>query len=449
MSLPKPPAAPPSFADLGLHAALCQAVIGLGHAQPTAIQAATLAPVLSGADLLACAPTGSGKTVAYALPLLQRLLTHPHAGPAPSGQRRTTRALVLVPTRELAVQTGATLRALANRLPRDLRISVLCGGGALNPQLRGLRGGSDLVVATPGRLLDVLAHNGLNLNGVDTLVLDEADRLLDAGFANEWAALAAHLPPKRQNLLWSATLGPALAGQAAEWLRQPVHVHLGPDPAHRTAEVVQHAWQVPAHRRTTWLAGWLREQPRGRVLVFVATRHAAETVAAKLRKAGWAAEPLHGQLGLGKRTQVLADFKANRLPVVVATDLAARGVDVPELPVVVHHDLARSPSDHVHRTGRTGRAGAAGIAISLVTPKATAHWHLLARKCGLTVSLQPAPGLSDADAAALSAALNPADTATGPSPRPAPQGLDPNGGVKGRRPSKKDRLRAGQRAGPA
>ncbi len=446
---PTPATAPttPHFVDLGLTADLCRVLAGLGYGQPTPVQAAALGAVLQGADVLACAPTGSGKTAAYALPLLQRLLLNPQAGPAPTGQRRVTRQLVLVPTRELAAQVGATLRAVANRLPRDLRISVLSGGGSVNPQLLALRGGSDCVVATPGRLLDVLAHNGLHLGGLETLVLDEADRLLDAGFAEEWQRIANRLPQQRQNLLWSATLSPAVTQLASAWLHQPVCIDLSAQNPTHPRDIEQHAWQVPTPGRTAWLAGWLRQRPAEPVLVFVATRYAAETVAAKLRKAGLAAEPLHGQLGQGKRTQVLADFKAGRLPVVVATDLAARGIDVPDLPLVVNFDLARSPSDHVHRVGRTGRAGAAGLAISLVPPEAQAHWQLLARKCGLAAQLQLAPGLSEADARALSA-VRPATDAPNPRPDELPRrGLDPNGGVKGRRPSKKDRLRAAAQPG--
>lgn len=417
------------FTPTGLGPDLLRALATLGHQQPTPVQMQAIPAVLAGRDVLACAPTGSGKTVAFALPLLQQLQqTPPHT--LPNGQR-AARALVLVPTRELAVQVGNTLRSVANRLPVGLRVTVVFGGVSINPQLRGLRGGTDLVVATPGRLLDLVAHNALRLDGVRTLVLDEADRLLDTGFADEWARIARLLPTQRQNLLFSATFAPAVIALADGLLHDPVRVDVAPV-AEAAPDIEQLAISVDAHQRTQLLRHLIDTERWSRVLVFVASQHAADTVAAKLRKAGLSAEPFHGGLSQGKRQQVLADFKLSRVGVVVATDLAARGLDIAELPVVVNFDLPRSTEDHTHRTGRTGRAGAQGLAVSFVSPATEAHLRLIEKRLGIRLGREVVRGFEP------TAAAEPPPAAAGP------QGLDPHGGIKGKRPSKKDKLRQQQ-----
>jgi ATP-dependent RNA helicase RhlE len=341
------------FSSTGLRPELLNAMAGKGYTQPTPVQVEAIPAVLQGRDVLACAPTGSGKTAAFALPLLQNLLPRERAGHYEGSSARLPRVLVLVPTRELAIQVGATLRDVANRLAQPVKVTVVFGGVSINPQMMGLRGGTDVVVATPGRLLDLADHNALSLRGVHTLVLDEADRMLDQAFGDEWAAISALLPAQRQNLLFSATFNRAVEAMAQQLLHDPVRISVQLPPE-VPADITQRAIAVDAPRRTQLLRHLLTTERWSRVLVFVATQHAADTVAEKLRKARISAEPFHGGLSQGKRTQVLADFKLSRVKVVVATDVAARGLDIADLPVVVNFDLPRSADDHTHRIGRTG-----------------------------------------------------------------------------------------------
>jgi superfamily II DNA/RNA helicase len=408
------------FTALGLLSPLAQAAAGRGYVVPTPVQREAIPAVLAGRDVLASAQTGSGKTAAYSLPLLQGLLDRRHE------KNRDPRALVLVPTRELAAQVGETLRELVRQVAAPLRIAVVFGGVSINPQLMGLRGGADLVVATPGRLLDLIAHNALRLGSVSTLVLDEADRLLDLGFSEELGRILEQLPERRQTLLFSATFPPAIAALAASALRDPVRIDVPAEPE-TAPDIAQRAIEVDPSRRTQLLARLVKDEGWKRVLVFVATKHAAETVADKLRKAGLEAEPFHGVLSQGKRSQVLADFKASRVQVVVATDLAARGIDVVQLPAVVNYDLPRSAVDHVHRIGRTGRAGESGVAVSFVSAETEAHFRLIEKRQGAQVPRERIAGFEPAA---------PAELAPG---AVAPSGT---GGIKGKRPSKKDKLRA-------
>ena len=392
----------------------------------TEVQARSIAPILQGQDVFVCAPTGSGKTLAYVLPLLEAAAQ----GAAHNAKgAKLAATLVLVPTRELAVQVGEVFKSLAQRLPYGVKVSVIFGGVSIQPQLRGLRGGTDIVVATPGRLLDVMAHNALPLSSVRTLVLDEADRMLDQGFADEVQAVFGQIPLPCQRLFLSATFAPAVSGWAMALLQQPVRVDLRQAHAAQ-ADITQRAFAVDSEKRMRLLRHLMAGAHWSRVLVFVATQYAAEIVADKLRKAGLRAEPLHGHLSQGKRSQVLEDFKAARIQVVVATDLAARGIDVLQLPVVVNYDLPRSAQDYTHRIGRTGRAGESGLAISFVCPDTQPHWQLIVKRQVLSVSLETEPGF-EATASA------PKATVAG-----APGALDPHGGIKGKRPSKKDKLRA-------
>ncbi|MDP3413946.1 MAG: DEAD/DEAH box helicase, partial [Polaromonas sp.] len=309
------------FSSLGLSPALLRAVSAKAYLSPTAIQAAAIPTVLQGRDVLASAQTGSGKTAAFALPLLQSLQQLPGEKP------RRVRLLVLVPTRELAAQVGEEIRSLAQHLPRALKVAIVFGGVSINPQMMNLRGGADIVVATPGRLLDLADHNAVNLSGVAALVLDEADRLLDLGFADELSRILALLPAGRQNLFFSATFPPAVQALANQLLRDPVHIDAPAEPEGEP-DITQRAIAVDTGRRTQLLRHLITQNTWRRVLVFVATKHAAEIVADKLRKVRIYAEPFHGELSQGKRTQVLADFKASRLKVVVATDVASRGIDI-------------------------------------------------------------------------------------------------------------------------
>ena len=413
-----------AFAALGLSAAWSAAAAACGHVEPTTIQATAIPAILAGRDLVASAPTGSGKTVAFALPLLQAC-----GGAARQTSRETprrTRALILVPTRELAAQVGEVLRDLARAVSSvssdvspPLKIAVLFGGVSVNPQMMALRGGAEVVVATPGRLLDLVEHHALSLGQVALLVLDEADRMLDAGFADEWARIRALLPARRQNLLFSATLPPAVQALANELLDDPLHIDV-PAAEQEAPAIEQRAVQVDAARRTQLLHHLLQQQGWTRVLVFAATQFGSERVAHKLRKQGVKAAAFHGDLGQGARTQVLADFKAGRLQVLVATDVAARGIDIAQLPAVVNYDLPRSAVDHVHRIGRTARAGERGVAISFVSADSEAHFRLIEKRQLLRVPREQIAGFEPKDVAAV-----PAN----------------NGGIKGKRKSRKDKLR--------
>ena len=415
------------FTQLGLAPALLplllRALHDKGYTAPTPIQSMAIPALLSGRDVLASAQTGSGKTAAFALPLLQRI----HDLPSRAG--RTTSALILVPTRELAVQVGEALVSFGKYLPQQIKVAVVFGGVSINPQMMHLRGGADVVVATPGRLIDLIDHNALSLAHVKTLVLDEADKLLDMGFADELARIMAQLPAKRQNALFSATFAPAIEALAAAMMHEPLRIEIKPEPE-TVLPITQRAIAVDAAKRTQLLRHMVQTEKWQRVLVFVATKHAAEIVADKLRKADINAEPFHGELSQGKRSQVLMDFKAKAVQVVVATDVAARGLDISALPVVVNYDLPRSATDYTHRIGRTGRAGVSGIAVSFVSAATRAHFKLIEKRHAIKLALEQVLGFEPVEVSPVNAA--------------DPQGT---GGVKGKRPSKKDKLRAATEAG--
>jgi superfamily II DNA/RNA helicase len=418
------------FSTLGLRPELLKALKPQDYPAPTPIQNLAIPAVLQGADVQASAQTGSGKTAAYALPVLELIMRRPRT------PLRRVHTLVLVPTRELAVQVGDTLRSLATHLPA-LKITVVFGGVSINPQMMGLRGSADVIVATPGRLLDLIDKNALSLTAVQTLVLDEADKLLDLGFKDELQAILKLLPERRQNLLFSATFAPAVQSLADALLTEPVRVDVLPQIG-TAPDITQRAMAVDAPQRTQLLRHLFQTHGWKRVLVFAATQHACQIIAAKLRKAGINAEPFHGQLGQGKRSQVLADFKASRLKVVIATDVAARGLDIAELPVVVNFDLPRSAVDYTHRIGRTGRAGHSGLAVSFVSPETEAHWRLIEKRQNIAVPREVQAGFEPQTVA--SPAANPE------LPHPLGSANDPTGGVKGKRPNKKDKLRMAQQA---
>ena len=422
------------FSSLGLSPALVRAAGALGYLVPTPIQVQAVPEILKRRDVLGLAQTGSGKTAAFCLPLLQILqgqsnLSALSAPPEPKPRRKSIHTLILVPTRELAAQVGDVIRSLAQPLPVAVKTAVVFGGVSINPQMMGLRGGTDILVATPGRLLDLIDRNALGPHGlahISTLVLDEADRLLDLGFADELARILGLLPPQRQSLFFSATFPQAVQALADALLHQPVRIEIETTPATQPV-ILQRAIEVDAPKRTQLLRHLVQQNGWTRVLVFVATKHAAEIVADKLRKAGIDAEPFHGLLSQGKRSQVLADFKASRVRVVVATDLAARGIDIAELPVVVNYDLPRSSVDYIHRIGRTGRAGESGVAISFVTVDSDAHFRLIEKRQALNLQRERVAGFEPLEAMPAFAT-----DATAPSA----------GGIKGKRPNKKDKLRA-------
>ena len=415
-----------TFASLSLLPALLEAVADRAHATPTAIQRAAIPVILSGRDVVASAQTGSGKTAAFALPLLQRFINDPATVTARGAVRRTY-ALVLVPTRELAAQVGETIVALSIHLERRVKVAVVFGGVSINPQMMNLRGGADIVVATPGRLLDLIDHNALKISELSTLVLDEADRLLDLGFADELQRIIAMLPAQRQTLFFSATFPADIQSLATRLLRDPLRIDA--DIATETQpDITQRSIAVDAPRRTQLLKHLIEQEKWTQVLVFVATQHAAEIVAEKLRKAKIKAEPFHGELSQGKRQQVLHDFKAKAIQVVIATDLAARGIDIAQLPVIVNFDLPRSAVDYTHRIGRTGRAGEAGLAISFVSAATEAHFRLIEKRHDMRLMREQIVGFEPLEIAVLNS-----EAAAG------------TGGIKGVRPSKKDKLRALQK----
>lgn len=371
----------------------------------------------------------------------------PTTRPQPARGRRPVRALVLVPTRELAAQVGEVLRRLAPPATA-LKIAVVFGGVSINPQMMALRGGADVVVATPGRLLDLLQHNALRLTDVQHLVLDEADRLLDLGFADELQQVLQQLPARRQSLFFSATYPPAVQALASALLRDPVRLQIDDTAPAEALQIEQRAIGVDTAQRTPLLRHWLRTEGWKQVLVFVASQYSAEHVANKLYNSGIYATAFHGGLSQGARQQVLDEFKAGRWDVLITTDLASRGIDIAQLPVVINYDLPRSAVDYVHRIGRTGRAGASGLAISLVSPDTQAHWRLIEKRQGLNVSLEEVPGFAIQTSAshpqmpaasAETANHNNQNAINLPANHPNAPG---NGGIKGKRPSKKDKLRA-------
>jgi ATP-dependent RNA helicase RhlE len=400
------------FSSLGLSEPLRFAV--RHHSAPTPVQTAAIPAVLAGRDVLAIAPTGSGKTTAFVLPLLQHWPAAEHARP------RRLHTLILVPTRELAAQVREVVQEHSGNLAESLKIVSAVGGVSINPQMMALRGGADFIVATPGRLLDLVDHNALHLSAVSALVVDEADRMLDLGFADELGRILPLLPQRRQNLLFSATFPPAIESMAREILHDPVRIEVAPDPREQPA-IDQRAIRVDTENRAPLLRHLITSHDWQRVLVFVASQYAADHVATKLQRNGIAARAFHGGLSQGARNDVLADFKNSGIQVLVSTDLAARGIDIARLPVVLNYDLPRSAVDYTHRIGRTGRAGEAGVAISLVTAENHANFLLIEKRLNLTIPREEIPGFE----------------ATETAPPPAPG----SGGIKGRRPSKKDKLR--------
>jgi ATP-dependent RNA helicase RhlE len=348
-----------SFDDLGLMPELLSAVREQGYTIPTPVQSKAIPIVLAGGDLLAAAQTGTGKTAGFTLPLLQRLIQTPR----PSGPRQAVRALVLVPTRELAAQVEESVRTYGAHLP--LKSAVVFGGVGMQPQVDKLRRGVDILVATPGRLLDHAGQRTVDLSKVEILVLDEADRMLDMGFIHDIKRVMALLPKQRQSLLFSATFPDEIRALAARLLNAPqtVEVARRNAPAERVEQTV---YRVDRERKADLLAELVQKGGWSQVLVFTRTKHGANRLAQRLEKAGITADAIHGNKSQSARTKALADFKAGQVRVLAATEIAARGLDIDGLPHVVNFELPFVPEDYVHRIGRTGRAGAGGHAVSLV-----------------------------------------------------------------------------------
>ena len=348
-----------SFDSLGLNADILRAVAEQGYRDPTPVQRQAIPVVLEGRDLMASAQTGTGKTAGFTLPILQLL----SAKAQPAKGRRPVRALILTPTRELAAQIGENVSDYSKYL--NLRSLVVFGGVSINPQMMKLRGGVDLLVATPGRLLDLAQQNAVDLSHVEMLVLDEADRMLDMGFIHDIRRVLARLPAKRQNLLFSATFSDEIKTLAEKLLDNPSQVEVA---RRNTAseQVTQHVHFVDKKRKRELLSLMIGQGNWQQVLVFTRTKHGANHLAEQLNKDGITAAAIHGNKSQGARTRALSDFKSGQIRVLVATDIAARGLDIEELPHVVNYELPNVPEDYVHRIGRTGRAAATGEALSLV-----------------------------------------------------------------------------------
>ncbi len=412
-----------TFSSLDLAPHLLETVASTSFETPTPPQAHTTPTALKGRDLAAESQTGTGKTAAFVLPVLQRL-----AGE--DANHGKPRVLVLTPTRELAQQIAEVFAELSIFAPKPVWMQTIIGGRSYDIQIDGLEAGVDVVVATPGRLLDLVEGRELDLSHVHTLVLDEADKLLDLGFQDELAAVLDSLQPEHHTMLFSATLPERVQELSERALLDPVVLRIGEE-ATPVEGIKQRVYQVDRDKRRLLLQQLARKDSWGKTMVFVATRRATENLAAKLRREGVASEALHGDLIQADRMAVLDDFKHGDIHVLIATDIAARGIDVPDLEVVVNFDLPRAPRDFTHRVGRTGRAGRTGLAISFVDHESEAHFRLIEKRTGIRVEREQVPGFE----------------LSGPAPAKI-KGPPP---TKGKRKSKKDKLReaAALQAAPA
>lgn len=374
-----------NFAELGLHPALAERCESLGYTEPTPIQKRAIPVILSGADVIGCAETGTGKTAAFLLPMLQRL--------AP-GQGVGVRALILTPTRELASQIETNLRALDPK--RRVRSLTIVGGTSFRPQLEGLSRNTPVVIATPGRLLDHIERGTINLSGVETLVLDEADRMLDMGFWPAIRRVLALLPKERQTLLFSATMSPAIEELARSTMRAPQLVEVNRR-GRAAATVAQTAYPVAAESKTSLLLHLLERERLSRVLIFTRTRRGAERLARTLAAREHQVDRIHADRSQSQREAALRGFKEGRHRVLVATDIAARGLDVESVSHVINYDVPEAPEDYVHRIGRTGRAGNAGQAMTLVTPAEELSISAIERLTGQQIERVLLPGFGGSD----------------------------------------------------
>ena len=371
-----------SFESFRLHSDLVRAVRDLGFVNPTPIQEQAIPPVMEGRDVLGRAMTGSGKTAAFLLPILHRLIAKP---------RGTTRVLILTPTRELAAQIDEHLEGFAAHTP--VTGAAIFGGVGMGPQERALRSGVDVLVATPGRLLDHFRHSYAALRGLEVLVLDEADRMLDIGFLPDIRRILRHVPARRQTLLFSATLPAEIVGLAREILRDPVSIDIAPTTAKAPAAgVSQTAYPVPSELKSALLAELIKRGEIRSVIAFTRTKHRANRLADYLLRQGIDAARIHGNRSQAQRTQALAGLKAGKVPVLVATDIAARGIDVQELSHVVNFDVPNCPEDYVHRVGRTARAEATGDAFLFVSPEEESNVARIERAIGRRLPRVTLPG---------------------------------------------------------
>ncbi|MCP4860486.1 MAG: DEAD/DEAH box helicase, partial [Planctomycetes bacterium] len=413
---------PKPFTKLGLSDELQRAIAEQGYEQATPIQEQAIPLVLQGHDVLAGAQTGTGKTAGFTLPLLQRLQED---GPPP--RKPVVRALILVPTRELAAQVDASVTTYGRFLP--FQSMVIFGGVNINPQINRLRKGVDIVVATPGRLLDHMQQGTINLSKVDTLVLDEADRMLDMGFIRDIRKVLRALPKQRQNLLFSATFSNEIRDLASDLLNAPREIQVAR--RNTAAEMVtQVVHPVDRKRKRALLAEIIHSGGWKQVLVFTRTKHGANRLAKQLDTDGLTSAAIHGNKSQAARTRALAEFKGGKVRVLVATDIAARGLDINELPHVVNYELPNVSEDYVHRIGRTGRAGKGGHAVSLVCVDETKLLRDIEKLLGRKIDREVVPEFEP-------------DPSIRPAPAPAKKGRGGGGGGRGRRPARPGASRAG------
>jgi ATP-dependent RNA helicase RhlE len=374
-----------NFSELGLSPAVVQAIQQANYETPYPIQTQTIPAILQKRDVLGLAQTGSGKTAAYILPILEALQKKE------CNTSRSIPILVIVPTRELAAQVEEVVKTFSKHLPRKVKSAAVFGGVSINPQMMKLNG-TDILVATPGRLLDLISKNAISIADLNTLVLDEADKVLSLGFKLELDEILNRLPKKRQNILFSATMDVEIEGLISKLLSNPFKVEIQSEEV--TPDLIaQTGYWVDQEMKGPLLRHLIQEGDWQQVLVFVASKRTADNLTVKLNKHGIQAMALHGEKSQGARTEALKQFKGGKLRVLVATDLAARGIDIQALPYVVNYELPRSPKEYIHRIGRTGRAGQEGEAISLITEEDRHHWRVIQKKMKRWVEMVDAESL--------------------------------------------------------
>lgn len=388
---------PTNFTELGLIEPLLARLTDLQYQQPTPIQAQAIPSILAGHDVIAGANTGSGKTATFTLPLLQQLylqLPTQQGSKSKDNKGNYVAGLILVPTRELAKQVSDSIKSYAAHFNGKIKTVAVFGGVSSNTQMLALRGGSDILVATPGRLLDLISSNAIKLDRVKTLVLDEADRMLSLGFSEELASLLALLPQQKQTLLFSATFPEQVQALTQTLLNNPVEIQVQSSDA---STLVQRVFTVNKGNKTALLAHLIKEQQWRQALIFVNAKNSCNHLAEKLAKRGISAEVFHGDKGQGARSRVLEAFKTGEIDVLIATDIAARGLDIEKLPVVINFDLPRSPSDYMHRIGRSGRAGEVGLALSLIDHQDYHHFKVIEKKNKIRLEREQVAGFEADD----------------------------------------------------
>lgn len=402
------------FSSLKLSPQILKSLEKSGFSKPTPIQEKVIPLVLAGKDVMARAQTGSGKSASFVLPVLELLAQRKTEGKA------KIKALVLTPTRELTIQVSEAFKTFGEFLPTRLKVVSIIGGESIGNQLYEIQQGCDVVVATSGRLIDVITKKQMNLSHIEFLILDEADKMLDLGFAQELEHILQEIPQKRQNLLFSATYPPKMIQIATRITSEPVEISIEfEEPT--VKEITQRVIQVNRENRAPLLRHLIKEERLEQVLVFMANKRATDNIAAKFRKHGFKAESFHGDLYQDERNETLSDFKTKKVNILFATDLVSRGLDIKDIDCVVNFDLPRSPADYIHRIGRTGRAGKSGLAISFISHEDDSHFKLIEKRSNIKLSREQIEGFE----------------LTGETPKkekgPAP--------VKGKGKSKKDKLR--------